>query len=333
MTLSKLLTTALVATVTLTSVHADNLKGRGASFPGPVYKAWTADYFKATKNQVNYTPTGSGDGIKSITKRMVDFAGSDKPLKPKTLKKKKLYMFPAVVGSIVLAYNIDGVKDGELKLSRAAVSAIFSGEATNWDDEVIAKDNKGLKLPHAPITVAVRADKSGTTFNFTYFLNQLDDKFKVSKKPTWGAKKVVAGKSNSGVSANIQQIKNSIGYIEYSFKEKLGLPAAQVENKEGKFINPTLQSFQDAAKYAEWTADKDFYAVIGDPKGETSYPIVAATFILLPTEKVKTDKEVTKFFDWAYTNGDKAASDLGYVPLPKETKDAIRKYWETKGIQ
>ncbi len=333
MRLSKLLTTALVATVTLTSVHADELKGRGASFPGPVYKAWTSDYFKATKNQVNYTPTGSGDGIKSITKRMVDFAGSDKPLKPKTLKKKKLYMFPAVVGSIVLAYNIDGVKDGELKLSRAAIAAIFSGKATNWDDEIIAKDNKDLKLPHAPITVAVRADKSGTTFNFTYFLHQLNDKFKISKKPKWKAPKVVAGKSNSGVSANIQQIKNSIGYIEYSFKEKLGLPAAQVENKEGKFINPTLESFQDAAKYATWTADKDFYAVIGDPDGNTSYPIVAATFILLPTEKVDTNKKVTKFFDWAYTNGDKAASDLGYVPLPKETKDAIRKYWETKGIK
>ncbi len=333
MRLATLLTTALVATVTLTSVNADELKGRGASFPGPVYKAWTADYFKATKNQVNYTPTGSGDGIKSITKRMVDFAGSDKPLKPKALKKKKLFMFPAVVGSIVLAYNIEGIKDGELKLSRSAVSAIFSGKATNWDDEVIAKENKGLKLPHEPITVAVRADKSGTTFNFTYFLNQLDDSFKVSKKPKWSAKKVVAGKSNSGVSANIQQIKNSIGYIEYSFKEKLGLPAAQVENKEGKFINPTLESFQDAAKYAEWTADQDFYAVIGDPKGETSYPIVAATFILLPTEKLKTDKEVTKFFDWAFENGDKSASDLGYVPLPKETKDAIRAYWEAKKIK
>ncbi len=333
MTFSKLLTTALVATVTLTATNADELKGRGASFPGPVYKAWTADYFKATKNQINYTPTGSGDGIKSITKRMVDFAGSDKPLKPKALKKKKLFMFPAVVGSIVLAYNIDGVKDGELKLSRAAVAAIFSGKATNWDDEVIAKENKDLKLPHEPITIAVRADKSGTTFNFTYFLNQLDDSFKVSKKPTWTAPKVVAGKSNSGVSANIQQIKNSIGYIEYSFKEKLGLPAAQVENKEGKFINPTLESFQDAAKYAEWTADQDFYAVIGDPKGETSYPIVAATFILLPTEKVDTNKKVTKFFDWAFANGDKSASDLGYVPLPKETKDAIRKYWETKGIK
>lgn len=333
MTFSKLLTTALIATVTLTTVNADDLNGRGASFPGPVYKAWTADYFTATKNKVNYTPTGSGDGIKSIKKRMVDFAGSDKPLKPKTLKKAKLHMFPAVVGSIVLAYNIDGIKDGELKLSRAAIAGIFNGSIEFWDDKAIMAQNKGLKLPHAPITVAVRADKSGTTFNFTYFLNKLDKNFKVSKKPTWGAKKVVAGKSNSGVSANIQQIKNSIGYIEYSFKQKLGLPAAQVENKEGQYINPTLKSFQDAAKYASWTADKDFYAVIGDPDGNTSYPIVAATFILLPEETIKTDKEVTKYMDWAYTNGDKAAVDLGYVPLPKETKDAIRKYWADKGIK
>ena len=196
-------------------------------------------------------------------------------------------MFPSVVGSIVLAYNIDGVKDGELKLSRAAIAGIFSGSITHWDDKAIMAQNPGLKLPHAPITVAVRADKSGTTYNFTYFLNKLDENLKVSKKPTWKAPKVVAGKSNSGVSANIQQIKNSIGYIEYSYKEKLGLTAAQVENKEGKYINPTVKSFQDAAKYASWTAENDFYAVIGDPAGATSYPIVAATFILLPPEKME----------------------------------------------
>ncbi len=333
MTFSKLLTTALVATVAMSTLNADEIKGRGASFPGPIYKAWTADYFAETKNQVNYTPTGSGDGIKSISKRMVDFAGSDKPLKPKTLAKKKLYMFPSVVGAVVLAYNIDGVKDGELKLSRAAIAGIFNGSIAYWDDAKIVEQNKELKLPHEPITVAVRADKSGTTFNFTYFLHKLDEGIKVSKKPTWKAKKVVAGKSNSGVSANIQQIKNSIGYIEYSFKEKLGLAAAQIENKEGKFVAPTLSSFQDAAKYAEWTAEKDFYAVIGDPKGETSYPIVAATFILLPIEKTDTNKKVTAFIDWAYTHGDESATKLGYVPLPKETKEAIRKYWESKGIK
>lgn len=333
MTFKKLVAAAVVASVALTATHADELKGRGASFPGPVYKAWTSAYFAATKNQVNYTPTGSGDGIKSITKRMVDFAGSDKPLKPEKLAKEKLYMFPAVVGSIVLAYNIDGIKDGELKLSRAAIDAIFTGKASFWDDAIITKENAGLKLPHEPITTCVRADKSGTTFNFTYFLNKINSNFKVSKKPTWTASKVVAGKSNSGVSANIQQIKGSIGYIEYSYKIKLGLPAAQVENKEGKFINPTVASFQDAAKYATWTADNDFYAVIGDPAGATSYPIVAATFILLPAEKVETNKQVTAFIDWAYSNGDKAASDLGYVPLPKETKDAIRAYWVAKKIK
>ncbi len=333
MTFQNIIAATVAATVALTAVNADELKGRGASFPGPVYKAWTAEYFKATGKKVNYTPTGSGDGIKSIKKRMVDFAGSDKPLKPKKLRDAKLYMFPSVVGSIVLSYNIDGVKDGELKLSRAAVDAIFSGKATHWDDAVITKENAGLKLPHAPITTCVRADKSGTTFNFTYFLNKINPDVKVSKKPKWTASKVIAGKSNSGVSANIQQIKNSIGYIEYSYKIKLGLPAAQIENKEGHFINPTVKSFQDAAKYASWTADNDFYAVIGDPEGATSYPIVAATFILLPEEKTETNKAVTAFVEWAYTNGDKAAEELGYVPLPASTKDAIRAYWEAKKIK
>jgi len=333
MTFKKIITAAVAASVALSAVNADELKGRGASFPGSVYKAWTSEYFAATGKKVNYTPTGSGDGIKSIKKRMVDFAGSDKPLKPEALRKAKLYMFPAVVGSIVLAYNLDGVKDGELKLSRAAIDAIFSGKAKFWDDAIITKDNAGLKLPHEPITTCVRADKSGTTFNFTYFLNKINPEVKVSKKPTWKAAKVVAGKSNSGVSANIQQIKGSIGYIEYSYKTKLGLPAAQVENKEGHFINPTVKSFQDAAKYASWTPKNDFYAVIGDPAGATSYPIVAATFILLPEEKKETNKEVTAFFDWAFNNGDKAAADLGYVPLPASTKDAIRGYWTSKGIK
>jgi len=333
MTFKTLITTVAVTSLTLTALHAADLKGRGASFPGPVYKAWTSEYYAATKQQVNYTPTGSGDGIKSIKKRMVDFAGSDKPLKTDKLAKAKLYMFPSVIGSIVLAYNIDGVKDGELKLSRAAIDAIFTGKATHWDDALIVKGNEGLKLPHEPISTCVRADKSGTTFNFTYFLNKINPDFKVSKKPTWKAGKVIAGKSNSGVSANIQQIKNSIGYIEYSYKIKLGLPAAQIENKEGNFINPTVSSFQDAAKYATWTAENDFYAVIGDPAGATSYPIVAATFILLPVEKEEMNKKVTAFIDWAYTNGDKAASNLGYVPLPKETKDAVRAYWVAKKIK
>ncbi len=323
--LSLLLGTTFLAT-------AGELNGRGASFPGPLYQAWTQSYFKETGKKVNYTPTGSGDGIKAISKRQVDFAGSDKPLKPKKLDKKKLFMFPTVVGSIVLAYNLDGIKDNELKLSRKAIAAIFSGKAKYWDDAVIKANNKDLKLPHAPITVCVRADKSGTTYNFSYFLHQIDPSFKVSKKPHWAAPKVVEGKSNAGVTANIKQIKNSIGYIEYSYKLKSNLPAAQIENKEGKFIAPTMQSFQNGAKYASWSKDKHFYALIADPKGENSYPIVAATFILLPRENKEKDKEVTAFFDWAFQKGDTIASELGYVPLPKETKEQIKAYWKEHGI-
>lgn len=333
MKLKKLVTLAVAASVTTLTLNANELQGRGASFPGPVYKAWISEYNAKTGEKVNYTPTGSGDGIKSIKKRMVDFAGSDKPLKAKKLKKNKLYMFPSVVGSIVLAYNIPNVKDGELKLSEKAIAGIFSGKITHWDDEVLKSVNPDIKLPHEKITVAVRADKSGTTYNFTYYLSKLDDKvFKASKKPNWKGN-VVAGKSNSGVSANIEQTKYSIGYVEYSYKQKLGLSAAQVQNKEGEYIFPTLKSFQDAAKYASWTPDNDFYALIAYPDGKTSYPIVAATFILLPQEKTDTNKKVTKFIDFAYENGDKIATDLGYVPLPKETKDMIRKYWESNGIR
>lgn len=315
-------------------INADEItKGRGASFPGPLYKVWTSKYFTETGEKINYTPTGSSDGVTSIKRRMVDFAGSDKPLKPEKLQKSKLYMFPSAIGAIVLAYNIDGVKDGELKLSRAAIDAIFTGKATYWDDAIITKENAGLKLPHADIVTCVRADKSGTTFNFTYFLNKINPDFKISKKPTWKATKVIAGKSNSGVSANIQQIKNSIGYIEYSFKIKLGLRAAQIENKEGIFIDPNVKSFQDAAKYATWTAQNDFYAVIGDPAGATSYPIVAATFILLPIEKNKKNKEVTAFVEWAFAYADRYAVELGYIPLPSSTKNEIRQYWKDKGIK
>ncbi|WP_292664494.1 phosphate ABC transporter substrate-binding protein PstS [Nitratifractor sp.] len=330
--LKKVLLTATAAAVALSSAHAFEINGRGASFPAPVYKSWATAYYKATGNKVNYTASGSGDGIKSIEKRLVDFAGSDKPLKPKLLRKHKLYMYPAIVGSIVLAYNLPGVADNQLKLSEKAIAAIFSGKAKYWDDAVIVKDNKEVKLPHQPINVCVRADGSGTTFNFTYYLSKIDPAdFKPRKKLNWKAN-VIGGKGNQGVTANIQNNKYSIGYIEYSYKLKSGLPAATVENREHHWVKPTVKSFQDAAKYASWDKKNDFYAVIAYPKGATSYPIVAASFILLDKEKTDTNKKVTAFYDWAFHNGQKIAADLGYVALPEATVKEIKAYWNEKEI-
>ena len=325
----------LIATAGLlwtTSVSAFDINGRGASFPAPVYKQWATAYYKATGNRVNYTASGSGDGIKSIKKRLVDFAGSDKPLKPKYLHKHKLLMYPAIVGSIVLAYNIPGIKDGELRLSQEAISAIFSGRAKYWDDSTITKNNRDLKLPHQPITLCVRADGSGTTFNFTYYLNKIDSKdFKAKKKFNWRAN-IIGGKGNQGVTANIKQNRYSIGYIEYSYKLKSNLPSATLENREHQWVAPTLKSFKEAVKSANWSKKDDFYSVIAYPKGKGAYPIVAASFILLPQEKLEKNRETTAFFEWAFKNAQKIASDLGYVTLPQDTIKEIESYWSDKGI-
>ena len=334
MLLPKLFTTALLATVVLSLLGADEIKGRGAVFPAPLYQTWAADYFETTPQPINYIPTDSEEAIKSVTKGLIDFAGSDKPLSPKILEKKKLYLFPTVVGAVVLTYNIDGVKDGALKLSRAAIKGIFNGSITFWDDQEIVRYNADLKLPHQPIRVVVQGDnKSATTWHFTHFLHQLDRTINVSKKPTWRAKRVIVGASNAEVSAKILQLKNTIGYLDYAFKKKLGLSAAQIENREGKFINPTLPSFQDAVKSATWSAKRGFYALIDDPKGETSYPIVAASYMVLPAQHLKHNKKVTAFIQWAYKQGDASAMALGYVPLPQETKDAVKKYWKRQGIE
>jgi phosphate transport system substrate-binding protein len=324
---------AVAAVFVVLELHSDEIQGRGATFPEPLYDAWIAEYHAKTGDKVNYIATSSGDGIKSIVNRECDFAGSDKPLNTKKLHEHKLYMFPSVIGSIVLAYNIPGVKDGELRLSEKAIVGIFSGKIKYWDDTEIIVENPELKLPHKKLTIAVRSDKSGTTYNFTYYLSKLNDKvFKVSKQPDWQGN-ILASKSNAGVSESIEKTNYSIGYVEYSYKQKLGLSAAQVQNKAGKYILPTLSSFQDAAKYASWRPENDFYALIAYPDGKRSYPIVAATFILLPQEKNINNKKVTKFINFAYRGGDKIATDLGYVPLPEETKELIRKYWVEKGIQ
>jgi len=334
--MKKIITAALATSVLLTSVSAnDIIKGSGASFPYSVYQKWLKAYNKDTGIRVDYIKKGSSKGIKDAKARAVDFAGTDKPLSPKVLKKNGLYQFPGVVGAIAMGYNLPGVSG--LKLSRAATVAIASGTIKYWDDALITKANAGLKLPHEKLTFVHRADGSGTTYNFTYYLS------KVSKtwRKTYGAKKSlswpgdhhIGGKTNSGVAALLKQTKYSVGYIDYADAKNNDIAMATVENREGNFIKPTLKSFQTAAAKATLDPKKDFYSVIADPKGAESYPMVAATFILVPVEKAATDKKVTAFYDWAYTNGQDIAKGLGFVPLPETLTTKIRAYWTEKGIK
>ncbi len=323
-----------LAALAAVSASAYDINGAGASFPAPLYFDWAYSFQKATGNRVNYQSIGSGGGIKQISARVVDFGASDKPLKPRKLDKKGLYQFPAVIGSIVAAYNIPGIGDMKLKLENKDLAAIFMGKIKFWDDKAIAEDNPNLKLPHKKIIVCHRADGSGTTFNFSYYLSHASSDWAnnigIGKALDWPVG--LGGKGNEGVSSLIKQNPYSIGYVEYAYKLKNKFSAAVLKTKSGKWVSPTEDNFKAAAKHAKWTAKKHFYQILALQPGDDSYPIVAATFILLPREAKAKDKEVTKFFDYAFKNGDETAKKLGYIPLPKETKDMIRAYWKSNGI-
>ncbi|MDF1874749.1 phosphate ABC transporter substrate-binding protein PstS [Sulfurimonas sp. SAG-AH-194-I05] len=326
---------ALVSTVLVTGLHAsDIIKGSGASFPYSVYQKWIKAYYKSTGIKVDYIKKGSSKGIKDAKARSVDFAGTDKPLSPKTLKKNGLYQFPAVVGAITMGYNIPHVEN--LRLSRNALVKIADGSIKYWDDKRIVKENPHAKLPHAKLTFVHRADGSGTTYNFTYYLSKISKewrkKFGAKKSLSWQGDHHIGGKTNSGVATLLKQTSYSIGYIDYADAKSNNISMAIVENKAGKYIIPTLESFQAAASKAKLNPTKDFYAIIADPKGALSYPMVAATFILLPSEKKATNKNVTKFFDWIYTDGQEIAKSLGFVPLPESLTYKVRGYWKSKGI-
>jgi phosphate transport system substrate-binding protein len=328
--LKRMAKSALIVAVAATAMIAgDKINGAGASFPAPLYYDWAYSYQKETKNRVNYQSIGSGGGIKQISKRIVDFGASDKPLKTKELNKKKLLQFPAVIGSIVIAHNVPGVADEQLKLKNSVVADIFAGKITKWNDPAIAADNKGVALPDEKIIVVHRSDGSGTTYNFTYYLTKSSEtwanNFGTGKAIDWAAG--IGGKGNEGVANLVKQTPNSIGYIENAYKEKNKLAAAALQTASGKWVTAREENFKAAAKYASWTKEDNFYAMLALQPGDTSYPIVAATFILLPKEKPAMNKKVDAFFDYAFKNGDNAAKKLGYIALPEETKAMIREYW------
>jgi len=334
--MTKIIKIALVTSVLVASLNANDIvKGSGASFPYSVYQKWIKAYNKDTGLKIDYIKKGSSKGIKDAKKRSVDFAGTDKPLSPKTLKKNKLFQFPAVVGAITMGYNLPIVTD--LKLSRKAIVAIASGKVKYWDNKLITSANPTLKLPHEKLTFVHRADGSGTTYNFTYFLSKVSKKWRKSfgakKSLSWPGDHHIGGKTNSGVAALLKQTKYSIGYIDFADAKNNSIAMADIENRAGNFIKPTLKSFQVAAAKASLNPKKDFYSIIADPKGAKSYPMVAATFILVPSEKQAMNKNVTKFYDWCYTDGQEIAKSLGFVPLPKELTDKVRTYWREKGIK
>lgn len=311
-----------------------NITGAGASFPQPIYAKWSADYNSATGGQVNYQSIGSSGGIKQISAGTVDFGASDAPMTPEELEAAGLIQFPMVIGGVVPVVNIDGIEPGALKLDGKALADIYLGNIKKWNDPAIKALNPDLSLPDAAITTVFRSDGSGTTFNFTDYLAKVSPEWQsdvgVDKTVKWPTSdRGAAGKGNEGVASYVNRMDNAIGYVEYAYAKQNNMAHVALKNAAGNFVQPSIESFA-AAGDIDWSQQKGFYKVITDSETAEAWPIAAATFILVHKQP-KDPKQVAgvlNFFDWAYDQGDEAATELDYVPFSDTAVTLFKDSWQ-----
>lgn len=308
--------------------------GAGASFPKPVYLAWGKAYKAQSDGVLIYTAVGSGRGLAEIIAARTDFGASDMPFKQAELEKNGLMQFPTVIGGVVPAVNIKGVGDGQLKLDGATLAGIYLGKITRWNDAALTALNPGLSLPNEAIAVVHRADKSGATFNLTNYLSKASSEWKAAQGEgfTINWKVGVGAEGSEAMAQKIIATASSIGYLDFADLNKKHLTAVKMKNLDGAFVSASVNSFAAAASAAKWNAANGFYEILTDEPGKESWPITAATFVLLERTPTVTENvaETLKFFDWAFRKGDAIAVDLSYVPLPDSVADLVRNAWRTQ---
>ncbi|MGH9929385.1 MAG: phosphate ABC transporter substrate-binding protein PstS [Pyrinomonadaceae bacterium] len=301
---------------------AVNLQGAGATFPSPLYQKWVSEYGKAHPNvRIDYQSIGSGGGIKQIQAQTVDFGASDAPMSDADLKAApgELLHIPTVLGAVVVTYNVASITQ-PLHLSPEVIADIFLGKIKRWDDQRIKQDNASVNLPGADITVVHRADGSGTTYVFTDYLSKVSPEWKekvgTDKSPKWPIGQ--GGKGNEGVTGQIKQQPNTIGYVELAYAVQNKLPAALIKNASGKFIEPSIDAVTAAAASAQ-TPD-DLRVSITNSTGENAYPISSYTYILAYKDQKNAEKgkALVDFLWWGIHDGEQFAKDLQYAPLPTE---------------
>jgi phosphate transport system substrate-binding protein len=295
------------------------LQGAGASFPAPLYTKWFKAYSSSHPDvQVDYQSVGSGSGKKSVIDKTVDFGASDAAMTDEEISRVQggAQLFPMTAGSIVIAYNLPGVKD--LKLSRKAYSGIFSGKIKKWNDPEIAKANPGVQLPDEPVNVVVRADSSGTSFVFSKHLSAISPEFEqtvgTNTMPNWSVG--TKSKGNEGVTASIMTTPGAVGYIEYGYAKSQNVPFASLENKTGKYVVATTASGQ--AALASATLPENLIVWNSDPAGADAYPIVTYTWMIF-YKKYDPSKlaAVQDLIKYGLGDGQREAEALGYIPLPQ----------------
>ena len=323
----------LLAALAVTA-QAQDITGAGATFPAPLYAKWADAYNKATGIRVNYQSVGSGAGINQIRAKTVQFGASDMPLKDEQLAEMGVFQFPTAIGGVVPVINLKGIEPGSMRLTGAVIADIYLGKIKRWNDPAIVALNPKLALPDQDITVVRRSDGSGTTFIWTNYLSKVNPEFKttIGEGTAVNWKVGAGGKGNEGVSAMVRQLPGTLGYVEYAYVKQTKMNWVNVQNAAGTWVAPTEDAFKAAAAGADW--NRSYYQILTNQSGRDAWPITGATFILVyvkPADPVKA-QGVTKFFDWAFANGDRAADDLDYVALPDSVKTKIRSDWKRLGL-
>ena len=325
---------AVAGALLSSSSYAGDITGAGATFPYPIYAKWADAYKKSTGVGLNYQSIGSGGGIKQITAKTVDFGASDMPLMPEQLEKDGLLQFPTVMGGVVPVYNIKGVSAGQITLSPKVLADIYLGKITKWNDPALKEHNAGVALPDQAISVVHRSDGSGTTFIFSNYLSKVsvDWKSAVGEGTSVKWPVGVGGKGNEGVANYVGRIDGAIGYVESAYAKQNKLATAKLINKNGSVVSPTAESVMAAAAGADWKNAPGMYMILTDAPGKDAWPIAGATFILMHKSQAKPEnaKEVLKFFEWAYKNGDQMAAELDYIPMPDAVVSIIQSSWKSQ---
>jgi phosphate transport system substrate-binding protein len=302
------------------AVAAVTLNGSGATFPKPLYDRYFSQMRSANQITVNYEGTGSGAGIKALIAGTVDFAGSDALMTPAQISqvKRGVMAIPTAGGAVAVVYNLPGVNN--VKLNADAMKGIFEGKITRWNDAKIAGiAGQAKNLPNSAIRVVVRADSSGTTFIFSNHLQAIGSSIKGAAQPSWPGSPL-SGQGNPGVAGLVRQTAGSIGYVQDTYARQNNLQTAFIQNKAGRFVDPSLAEAEKAL--AGETYPADFRLVEGNPRD--GYPIVGLTWLLIHKEypAAKADA-IKKMVNWVMTTGQGLNTGLEYTSIPQATAQKV----------
>jgi phosphate transport system substrate-binding protein len=319
----------LTATLLLasTAAYAQTITGAGATFPAPVYSKWAEAAKAATGIELNYQAIGSGGGQTQIINRTVDFGASDAPVPADKLAANNLRQVPTVMGAVVVIVNIPGVETNQVKLTGPVLADIYSGKIRNWNNPAIQVLNPDKTLPMLAIAPVYRADGSGTTYVWTSYLSKVSPDWAKTVGANTSVKWPIGNgaKGNDGVAATVKQVKGAMGYVESVYASANKLITTQLQNADHKWVSPNSQSFQAAAQNADWANAKNWEVDIINQPGAASWPVVSATYLLLPTDPKNPAQAqlVNKWLEWAYDQGGKLATDMDYIPLPEKVQRQV----------